>query len=52
VGAVALLKAYVEELVGAWEEDVERVMQDAVGDYEVPSRPGAVLLSRSPSDWL
>lgn len=31
-GAVALLKACVEELVEAWEEDVERLMQDAVGD--------------------
>jgi len=31
-GAVALQKVCVEELVEAWEEDVERLMQDAVGD--------------------
>jgi len=31
-GAVGLQKACVEELVEAWDEDVERLMLDAVGD--------------------
>lgn len=31
-GEVALLKTCVKELVETWEEDVERLMQEAVGD--------------------
>jgi hypothetical protein len=31
-GAVTLLKAYIKELIKARGEDIERLMQDAVGD--------------------
>jgi hypothetical protein len=57
-GAVALLKTCIEELVEVLEEDVERLMQDAVGDTvnvftrSSSAHPRSGSLAKYESDWL